>query len=254
MNLIDTHCHLDNDAFDHDREEVIDNSRQLGINKIIIPGVSRNSWDKLLSLCDNSKHLYPALGLHPYFTSTHKDADLIDLQSYLDSNTAIAIGEIGLDYYLKDIDKEKQIYFFEQQLLIAQKNNLPVILHVRKAHADVIALLKKIKVKGGICHAYNGSYEQAQEYLKLNFIFGFGGTITYPQSTKLRNLASRLPLESIVLETDAPDMAVANHHGERNSPEYIIDCARALAQIREQDIDVIAQQTSANACILLDIQ
>lgn len=247
MDIIDTHCHLDVADFDIDRDDVLDRCHAVGISKIIIPAIESKTWLTLLGLCQSNKGLYPALGLHPVFIQQHQADDVKKLEHLVEQVSPVAIGEIGLDFYLKDLDKNMQLELFEQQLLVAQKYNLPVILHVRKAHDQVLQLLKKIKVKGGFCHAFNGSMQQAEKYIELGFKLGFGGTLTYDNSTKIHKLAKLLPLESIVLETDAPDMVVESHHGERNSPEYITESLAALAKIRGEDISIIAEQTSINA-------
>lgn len=251
MNITDTHCHLDVADFDLDRDEVLEHCRTQGISKIIIPAIESKSWSRLLELCKSNKGLYPALGLHPVFIQQHQADDINKLEQLLERTSPVAIGEIGLDFYIKAPDqkqyKEKQLELFEQQLLVAKNHDLPVILHVRKAHDQVLKLLTKIKVKGGFCHAFNGSMQQAEKYIELGFKLGFGGTLTYVNSTKIHKLAKELPLESIVLETDAPDMVVESHRGERNSPEYITESLAALAKIRNEDVSVIAEQTSINA-------
>ena len=247
MEIIDTHCHLDVSDFNLDRNQVIQRCRQQGISKIIIPAIESKAWHNLLELCNAEAGLYPALGLHPVFLNQHEDDDIEKLEIVLDKVTPIAIGEIGLDFYLKELDQQQQLKLFETQLLIAKTHHLPVILHVRKAHDQTLQLLKKIKVKGGFCHAFNGSRQQADKYIEMGFKLGFGGTLTYENSTRLHKLAKELPLESIVLETDAPDMVVESHRGERNSPEYIFDALKALAKIRNEDINLIAQKTTFNA-------
>ena len=247
MEIIDTHCHLDVSDFDLDRNEVIQKCRSQGINKIIIPAIESRTWSKVLDLCQAEKGLYPALGLHPVFIDKHKTDDIDKLENILEKMRPVAIGEIGLDFYIKELDQQQQIKLFEQQLLVAKNNNLPVILHVRKSHDHVLALLKKIKVKGGFCHAFNGSLQQADKYIEMGFKLGFGGTLTYENSSKIHSLAKTLPIESIVLETDAPDMVVESHRGQRNSPEYIVDTLSALAKIRQESIEFIAEQTSRNA-------
>jgi len=246
MNIIDTHCHLDVADFEPDRNDVLERCRTLGITQIIVPAIESATWPNLLKLC-SEKGLYPALGLHPVFINQHHADDIQKLEQLLDKVTPIAIGEIGLDFYLKELDQKQQLRLFEAQLTIAKAHNLPVILHVRKAHDQVLQLLKKVKVKGGFCHAFNGSLQQAEKYIALGFKLGFGGTLTYENSTKIHKLAKELPLDSIVLETDAPDMVVESHRGERNSPEYIIESLNALARIRNETVDVIATQTTKNA-------
>jgi len=247
MEITDTHCHLDVDAFDSDRDAVLTRCRQKNISKIIVPAIQANGWSKLIDLCERENVLYPALGLHPVFIQQHHDNDIEELETLIQSSRPAAIGEIGLDYYMKDLDLALQTHFFEAQLKLAVKYELPVILHVRKAHDPVLQLLKKYKVKGGFSHAFNGSLQQAQQYIDLGFKLGFGGTLTYKNSSKIHQLAKSLPLESIVLETDAPDMVVESHRGERNSPEYIVEALTALAEIRNEDINVIAEKTSLNA-------
>lgn len=247
MNIIDTHCHLDVTDFDRDRDEVLSHCREQGIAKIIIPAIKSKTWHNVLELCSSEKGLYPALGLHPVFINEHNEDDINKLDKLVETTKPVAVGEIGLDFYLKDLDQEQQINLFEAQLNVAKNHDLSVILHVRKAHDKVLQLLKKIKVNGGFSHAFNGSEQQAKQYIDLGFKLGFGGTLTYANSTKIHKLAKTLPLTSIVLETDAPDMVVESHRGERNSPEYIMESLQALAKIRNEDINHIAEQTSKNA-------
>jgi TatD DNase family protein len=152
-----------------------------------------------------------------------------------------------------ELDRQRQQRLFEAQLQVARDANLPVILHVRKAHDQVLATLKRLRVRGGIAHAFNGSLQQAQQYIDLGFKLGFGGMLTYERSNKLRALARELPLEALVLETDAPDLTVAAHHGERNSPEYLPDCLRALAEVRNADPEEVAHATSRNAEQVLNL-
>ena len=247
MNIVDTHCHLDVIDFDVDRSQVLQRCRHDGINKIVIPAIQSKTWPNIVELCNAEVGLYPAFGLHPVFLKQHHPEDINKLDDLLEKVRPIAVGEIGLDFYIKELDQQRQLALFEAQLFIAKKHDLPVILHVRKAHDQVLQLLKKIKVKGGFCHAFNGSMQQAEKYIELGFKLGFGGTLTYENSTKIHQLAKLLPLESIVLETDAPDMVVESHRGERNSPEYIVDALFALATIKKESIEFIAKQTTQNA-------
>jgi len=253
MELVDTHCHLDLPAFDADRASVLERCRAGGVNTIVVPGVQANGWGRLLKLCAGEEGLYPALGLHPVYLEQHTDADLKALESRLAENRPVAIGEIGLDYYLKDLDQTRQQELLEAQLEMARAADLPVILHVRKAHDRMLSILKRMRVRGGIAHAFNGSLHQAAEYAGLGFKLGFGGMLTFERSSKLRALAKAVPFESIVLETDAPDMTVAQHRGERNSPEYLPFCLAALAEARETDPQAIARQTTANAVEVLGL-
>lgn len=248
--LIDTHCHLDFSVFDADRQTILQACRDNHIDRIIIPGVCRKDWQKILYLCSQKVSaqktlLYPAVGLHPCFVEQHHLSDLHYLNQLctelnvnnvvqdkaLQNKALVAIGEIGLDFFSKKIDKKKQYYYFSEQLDIAVQHHLPVLIHARKSHNDVLNFLSKRPSIKGIIHAYSGSYEQAKEYLKQGFKLGFGGAFTYPQATKLRSLVAKLPLEAWVLETDAPDMSPVLHSGEKNSPQYLHEIAHEFAML-----------------------
>jgi len=253
MQLIDTHCHLDRDAFSKDRIEIIDHCRKLKINKIVVPAIEKSNWLQLLMFCETQKGLYPALGLHPMFLGVHKKSHLKSLAEWIADHRkqVVAVGEIGLDYYDTQLDRKRQQTLFEAQLEIAQQYELPVILHVRKAHDRVLKTLKRIPVNGGIVHAYSGSEQQAERYIDMGFKLGFGGTVTYEKSTRIRHIAANLPLDSIVLETDAPDMVVSSHRGERNSPEYLVEVLAALTELRSESSKTIAAKTTKNALDVL---
>jgi len=253
VELIDTHCHLDVAEFDADRQAVLARARANGVTAIVVPGVSEPGWDFLWRFCASEPGLYPAFGLHPVYLEEHAAADLAALEALLADRRPVAVGEIGLDYYVTTLDRERQQTLFEAQLALARDAGLPVILHVRKAHDAVLAALRRIRVRGGIAHAYNGSLQQAQQYIDLGFKLGFGGMLTYERSRRLRELAQALPVESIVLETDAPDLTVAQHRGMRNSPEYLPHCLAALAEVRGETREALARQTSANARAVLGL-
>lgn len=255
MNLVDTHCHIDLPVFETDRIEVLDRCQQSGITRIVVPGVMEKTWGHLQQVCDTSPILCPCFGLHPFFLAEHNTADIDKLAQQIDQHQPLAIGEIGLDYAVKGLDHQQQQSLFDDQLTIAANASLPVLLHVRKSHDAVLASLRKIRVPaGGICHAFNGSLQQADHYIELGFKLGFGGMLTYERSHKLQRLAQQLPIEAIVLETDAPDMTVASHQGQRNSPEYLPECLQALAKVRNEDINTVAAQTTTNAEEIFDFE
>ncbi|MCK5662655.1 MAG: TatD family hydrolase [Thiotrichaceae bacterium] len=237
--LIDSHCHLDFSVFDDERSAIIQACRENNIQKIVVPGVCRKDWQKILLLCRQDDMLYPALGLHPCFIDTHHADDLEILaqicheKRHEKCNTLAlaAIGEIGLDFFIKNTDRKIQGFYFSEQLKIAGQYRLPVLIHARKSHDEVIKHLKDNCSLSGIVHAYSGSYEQAKEYLKLGFKLGFGGAFTYPEATKLRSLVSRLPVDAWVLETDAPDMSPVAHRGEKNSPQYLPEIAQEFISL-----------------------
>ena len=245
--IIDSICHIDDSSFDADRKEVIENSHKLGVDKIVVPSISALNWKIITDICAEYECLYPAIGLHPQFVNEHEKDDIDKLDQYLDHHPCVAVGEVGLDYYEEDADRDRQQWFFQHQLEVAMKHDMPLIMHVRKAHPDVIACLKKTAFKrGGTVHAFNGSIEIGEEYIKLGFKLGFGGMLTNPNASKLQKLAAQLPLSAIVLESDAPDLSSINHKGERNSPEYLPEVLQKLADIRPETIETIAQQTTVN--------
>jgi len=248
MELFDTHCHLDVAAFDADRTQVLQRAREQGIQHILVPAIDAGHWDDLLALCEREAGLYPALGLHPIFLEKHRKAHIAQLAEYVETYQPVAVGEIGLDFFLHELDRDAQRQLFEAQLSVARDAQLPVVLHVRKAHDEVLSCLKKIPVIGGTVHAFNGSEQQARHYIDRGFKLGFGGTLTWKRSSRIRQLARSLPIESIVLETDAPDMVVSQHAGERNSPEYLVHCLESLAEVRDAEPASVAAQTTANAC------
>ncbi len=253
MDLIDTHCHLNDARFDADRPGVLARCSQAGVRRIVVPGVTASGWDTLLRLCRNEKDLYPALGLHPMYLQQHRAGDVQRLAEQIELQRPLAVGEIGLDYYIENPDRARQECLLREQLEIARDAKLPVLLHCRKAHDRILKALREVPVPGGIAHAFNGSLQQAHQYIDLGFKLGFGGMLTYERSSKLRKLAHELPLEAIVLETDAPDMTVASHHGERNSPEYLPECLAALAEVRDDDPGELARQTTRNAEAVLGL-
>jgi TatD DNase family protein len=260
LELIDTHCHIDFSIFDHDRDEILKRCQKAGIRKIVVPAVEFESWPKLVSLNSPFVHLYKAYGLHPVFLDNHQDIHLEALDRLLETNRPAAIGEIGLDFFLKDLDKRRQHKLFVAQLKLAMKHQLPVILHVRKAHDQVLECLESHRIKGGFVHAFNGTLNHAQRYCGLGFKLGIGGAVTWPKARKVRALAEELPASSIVLETDAPDMAVESIRSRsrnqtkppRNSPEYLLEILDTLATIRDTTPKELAISCTQNALSVLE--
>jgi TatD DNase family protein len=253
MELFDTHCHLDVSEFDADRDAVLARTRAAGVNRLVVPAIDAAGWPGLIALCRSEAGLYPALGMHPIYSDQHRDEHVDALRLLIEREHPVAIGEIGLDFYIGNADRKRQQAVFEAQLALAETYRLPVLLHVRKAHDQVLQCLKRFRLVGGIAHAFNGSQSQAEQYLALGFHFGFGGMLTYERSSKIRGLARELPLEAIVLETDAPDMSPVEHHGERNSPEYLPQVACSLAEVRGMSVEEVAAATTANACSLFGL-
>lgn len=253
MDIIDSHCHIDVSEFDADRPEVLARSRAAGVTGMVIPGVDAAGWDKLLAVCAAEPGLYPTLGLHPVYIGCHHDEHVDQLKARIAVQRPTAIGEIGLDYFVAGLDRARQQTLFEAQLRIARDADLPVILHIRKAHDQVLATLRRFRVRGGIAHAFNASAQQAQQFIELGFLLGFGGTMTYDRANRIRGLARAVPIEAIALETDAPDIPLSSHRGQRNSPEYLPECLTTLAQLRGVEVNEIARQTTQNVCRVLDL-
>lgn len=252
MRLIDTHTHLDFPDFDADRNAVLARSRALGVQRMVVLGVYQANWQRLWHLVEANAGLYAAFGLHPVYLDEHQPQHLDELRAWLSDRLGqrklCAVGEFGLDYYLENLDRQRQQALFEAQLGLAAEFELPALLHVRRAHAATIATLKRFRLKrGGIIHAFAGSQEEAREYIKLGFRLGLGGAATWPQANRLRQVVAGLPLDAIVLETDAPDMAPAMHPYQRNSPEYLADICTELAALRGISTEELAAASSRNA-------
>lgn len=259
MRLIDTHTHLDFPDFDADRAGLLARATARGVTRMVVLGVYQANFQRVWDLACADPRLPAALGLHPVYLEQHRPADLEHLRGWLErlqgDPRLCAVGEFGLDYYLPHLDKAQQQHLFESQLQMACDFQLPALLHVRRSHAQVIATLKRYRpARAGIIHAFAGSYEEAREYLKLGFRLGLGGAGTWPQALRLRKTLARLPLDAVVLETDAPDMAPVMHPGVRNSPEHLPDIAQALAEVMGVDVQALADASTLNACQLFGWQ
>lgn len=254
MHLLDSHCHIDLPVFKNDLDETLRACKEAGVHEMILPGVCQSGWHNLLKLCTAEVGLFPAIGLHPMYLRHHTEAHLDELSQHIQNSPVIALGEIGLDYFVKDVDHNKQQELFESQLQLAQSASLPILLHVRKAHDQVLATLRRNPFnQGGIVHAFNGSLQQAGQYIDMGFKISFCGTVTYDRATKIRRLAVDLDLRDMVIETDSPDLPPAPHHGERNEPANLIEVVDCLAELRDQPREDIAAVTRENARTLLGL-
>ena len=248
---VDTHCHLDAAEFDLDRVDVAAAARAAGVVSLIVPSVARGNFQAVAQLCRDTPGCTPAYGIHPLFVDRADDGDLPQLRQFLLANPAAAVGEIGLDFYQQPCDQARQEHFFREQLLIARDLHLPVLLHVRRAVDAVLKQLRLIRVVGGIAHAFNGSRVQAEQFIALGFKLGFGGAMTHPRATRIRDLAATLPLDAIVLETDAPDIPPAWLERGRNQPAELPRIAAVMAELRGISADELARATTANAAAVL---
>jgi len=265
MAWIDTHAHLDAPELAHDVDAVREQARAQGVVHCVLPAVERSNWDSVRLLAHRHGDSY-ALGIHPLYTGRAQDEDLELLAHTLQQHRAdprlVAVGEIGLDYFVPGLDAERQQRFYREQLVLARRFDLPVILHVRRSADSLLKALRQVKVRGGIAHAFNGSLQQAQAFVALGFKLGFGGAVTYDRALQLRRLAAELPLGSLVMETDSPDIpphwlyttAAERAQGQpqgRNTPAELPRIAQVVADLRGMAVADLAQVTTANACAAL---
>ena len=245
--LIDTHCHLDAAEFAADRDAVQAAALATGVGHIVVPAVAVENFPEVRSCVARYPGCVAAYGIHPLYVMRAKVDDLGVLREWLTRERPVAVGEIGLDFYVADSDPVRQEFFFVEQLKLAREFDLPVLLHVRRAVDAVLKQLRRIVVPGGIAHAFNGSRQQAEEFIKLGFKLGFGGAMTFDGSTRIRELAASLPAESIVLETDAPDIPPAWLNRGRNTPAELPRMAQVLAELRGLSVAEVAKLSSTNA-------
>lgn len=257
--FFDSHCHLNFDCFNSERTVLMNQLALSQINKVIIPGTDSKRWEEIIQLAYQYEMIYFGLGLHPHFLNDFEDDHLIQLKGLLalelknGNAKCIALGEIGLDKLI-DTDMSLQEKVFIEQLNIAQSLCLPVILHVVKTQSRVLALLKQCKFTyGGVYHAFSGSEEIANEFIKLGFKLGIGGVITYPTANKTRKTLSKLALDCVVLETDAPDMPIFEQQSKNNSPLNVVAIFNALCDLRGETTEIIEHQLYLNTCSLFSI-
>ena len=226
----------------------------MGVEGFVLPGVDQAGWEPLMRLCSREKGLYAAPGLHPLYLALHRPHHLDMLKQLASCNDIVAIGEIGLDFFHPESDKDAQMELFEHQLAIAKQFKLPLLLHVRKAHDQVLSTLRRKNFPhGGIVHAFSGSLQQAKQYIELGFGIGVCGNITYDRARRLRRIVTELDRNWLVLETDAPDLPLASHRGEANLPEYLPEILDCLAQLRSEGKKELARITTSNVHRLLNI-
>jgi len=246
LQLADSHVHLDDASFDADRDAVIDRARMAGVGLQIIPGVDAASWPRIRALCTPTNGLYPAYGMHPMFMHGHRPEDLATLSHWLKEHRPVAVGEIGLDFYQEPYDAQAQREYFKQQLALAREFDLPVILHARGALDEVTITLRRVGGLRGVVHSFSGSQQQAEQLWKLGFHLGIGGPITYERAQRLRHIVAAMPIQYLLLESDAPDQPGSGHRGERNEPAHVAEVLQCVANVRGEDPVTIAAATTAN--------
>jgi TatD DNase family protein len=251
--LADSHVHLDDARFDADRGAVIERARTAGVKLQIVPGTDAASWTRIQALCTTGSGLFPAYGMHPMFMHRHQASDLARLPHWLETGHPVAVGEIGLDFYEEGHDAEAQRELFRDQLALAREFDLPVILHARAALDEVTSTLRRIGGLRGVVHSFSGSPEQAGQLWKLGFHLGIGGPVTYERAQRLRRIVASMPIEYLLLESDAPDQPGSTHRGERNEPSYLADTLHCVAELRGMNPQDLAKATTVNVMRLFGI-
>lgn len=255
---IDTHCHLDAPEFKPTLLQTVGKAKQAGVQAILLPTVQASDWDQARNLATEFAALIPGLvytlGIHPMYTKQAQETDLDLLKDRVERSLSdprfVGIGEIGLDYFVEGLDPQRQEHFFHVQLDLAEQFQLPVILHVRRSQDAILKALRKRKVPSGIAHAFNGSHQQAEQFIELGFKLGFGGAATYDRALQIRRLLKELPLDSIVTETDSPDIPPAwlkEEGGTFNEPALLPRIASQLAEIRGMSDEAFSKVVWLNA-------
>jgi TatD DNase family protein len=259
MVWIDTHCHLDAHEFVDESLPVAQRAGGQGVGMIVIPAVERANFSIVRDLAHAAPNGCYALGIHPIYVPHATDDDLpalrVAVEAAMQDPRFVAVGEIGLDFFIpmlcEPAMRSKQEHFLREQLKIARDFDLPVLTHVRRSQDMVLKHARQIRPNGGIAHAFNGSFQQAQGYIDLGFKLGFGGAMTFTRALQIRRLATELPLDAIVLETDAPDISPSWLHPGRNSPEELPRIGAVLAELRGIDLAEVAAHTTANARVVM---
>ena len=247
MRLVDTHSHFDVDAFDADRDAALARAADAGIVAQVVPAIDAAGWPKLRDVCAAESGLHAAYGLHPIYLPWHRHEHLDWLRTWLETEPCVAVGEIGLDYYVEDLDQTEQQHYFEAQLKLARDFDLPVVVHARRAFDAVTATLRRFMPLPGVVHSFAGSEEQASQLYKLGFMLGIGGPVTYERAQRLRRIVAAMPIEHLLLETDSPDQPDSQWRGQRNEPARMTQVLDAIAGLRDEDPALIAEATTANA-------
>ena len=246
IDLVDSHSHIDVAAFDADRAQAVARARAAGVRRQIVPAVTFDTFGQLREVCAGTPGLHAAYGLHPTFLAAHRREHLQGLAQWLERERPVAVGECGLDFYVEGLDIDAQRMYFTAQLELAREFDLPLVIHGRRAFDDVTAALRRIGNLRGVVHSFAGSLEQAQHLWKLGFCIGIGGPITYERARRLRGIVAQMPIEFLLLETDAPDQPLHGQQGARNEPALLVEVCAAVAALRDCDPAVVAASTTQN--------
>ncbi|PTM54835.1 TatD family hydrolase [Desmospora activa] len=255
--LFDSHTHINDEQFDEDRDEVLRRAREeYGVSRMLNVGFNRETIMATLELAQKHDFIYAAVGWHPHDAKDCTVNDLDWLESLTDHPQVVALGEMGLDYYWDNSPRGVQESVFRQQIRLAREVNLPIIIHDRDAHHDVVQILREEKAEevGGVMHCFGGDWEIAEQCLEMNFMIGLGGPVTFKNAKTPKEIAQRVPLNRLLVETDAPYLAPHPNRGKRNETGYVRLVAQAIADLRGLTLEEVAQHTSDNANRLFQIE
>lgn len=245
--LVDSHSHLDVAEFDPDRPAVLDRAMASGVTRQIVPAIARAGWENLRAVCATHPGLYPAYGLHPILIGDHLDEHVDELREWIRTEQPVALGEIGLDFFIEGLDADRQRSIFRAQLQTAKDFDLPVIVHARRAVEEVTHTVRAIGGLRGVVHSFGGSEEQARQLTQAGFLLGIGGPVTYERANRLRRIVASVPIEFLLLETDSPDQPDAGHRGQRNEPSRLTEILAVVSALRSESMREVAYATTRNA-------
>ncbi len=244
--FFDTHAHLDDDRFLDDREAVIKMIKEEGVSLVVNIGASLDSSKDSIALAEKYDFIYAAVGVHPSDTDKMSDADLETIKRMASNEKVVAIGEIGLDYYYEDPDRETQKIWFKKQLELAKKLDMPYIIHDRDAHGDVLEIIREVGYFNGLMHCYSGSAEMAKELVKLGFYISIAGQVTFKNAPKVREVVASVPVERLLIETDSPYLTPEPFRGKRNDPSKVKFTCEKIAEIKGLTLEETAKITLQN--------
>ncbi len=247
----DTHCHLYNEYYEEGIDSIYEKMEESKINRVINNGCDTKSNKEVIDKLGKYSWMYGAIGIHPESADTYTEDDLKYIEEHINDSKVVAVGEIGLDYYWTKDNKDKQKELFEYQLALAERVNKPVIIHSREATQDTIEILGKYKVRG-VIHSFSGSYETACIYIKMGFLIGINGVITF-KNCNLKDVVEKLDLGNIVLETDSPYLTPVPFRGKRNDPSHVFEIAEYIANLKGISLEELAKETNGNIARCFDI-
>lgn len=253
--LIDSHAHIDGEAFDEDRDEVIDSFKPAGIEAVIVPAADWNSLARVTELAKKHENIYAAVGIHPHDVKDLKEEDLETIKELAKDEKVVAIGEIGLDYYYDHSPRDVQKEYFRKQIQLAKELKLPIIVHDRDSAQDVFEIISSEYDENlrGVLHSFSGSIEMAQKYLDMGFYISFAGPVTFKNAVRPKEVSKEIPLDRLLVETDSPYMTPVPYRGKRNDPTYVRYVAEKIAELKGIDFEDVAKATTENAKKLFNI-